>query len=1081
LEIIAFINGLGSLFLGLLSLALLLLNGRLICLILKPKIGGIGADEEVGVIFLSSFLVGMTTSVFPMLLLGIYNDTGLKFFPLFYVLLTISLFLVLFRYRKELVVKEFERFFRGLKKLLWEKEILTFKNGIIFLFFSLLIVASLLKPVDEWDSLRFYLNDGKIFAEEGKIPEDNPYFVGEPMGMFPATSLLFAWLILFHGSVAVKLLWVFFLAGIYFVTKELCKEFTSEKDYLVSEIAPVVAITLPLTALMVFEFSTYPEIPLTFFLWSSFLFFFRAIRYLNTSYATLSGISLALLTLTKVTGFLLAPFIIILCIILFSSPVLRVGLAFTSSSLIFATRLVFFRESNYSEFIVWIIYTLLFCLLALYIKKIDVRKIDKLKDKIKKTVTIPIVVGLPLIFPLAWFLRNREAYGYYIPEYSYFDTILIPRVKSLLRDWFLEKYGWLISLLVTVTILLIILFLTIKLVRKTKENSKNNQIKEEVSEISDENGENIEVLTHRFLKYFKSLRKLPPISTILGIGLILCFLIIDIHVVKLYIPDLETGSLNINETYNGEQLTIYPFFALFNIFFIQSFGMIYLLPKVIGFGKEIKDRTVIPAFLLMFTLIYWTFTYQPPAISIRYASILIIPLSIITADGLTWLDKSLKTEKTTITKKEEYIRNGGEGRMVKKNHVFSWKFFTIYMAFIALTYNFFMESVWDIPKRLIDVDPAKYFRSYPFETTLLFTFILLGILVSLKHKQPLKMRRKPVKSLKSFVTLKKKLFSSREKTFAFALLIAFIIMMPQGPLKYQDDQTSEFFEVIDYLKDHAESRETVFIYYNPKLPYHTSLKVAEEIPFKINYVSAIFAQLRNQEVKYIVVKGPNVYKFDRTNEFRTQSIVLNFLGDTRFFQLLHTTTNGEYLIFKVREEVITSQEYANGFTGICGINLQNYDGRMYERAYLPLYIQNMEYPAGYTINENENYDKVHLILQLCNPSQIQQQSTINITIQIETTLLKKDGEKETSNIQIMKTINTASQYYLLRVTEFSSIPQQDQNSISYTQKILKIQAEINGYDHEFISQNSPTITYYYENNAWKFSQDTVALYLNTTN
>ncbi|MEX2720686.1 MAG: ArnT family glycosyltransferase, partial [Candidatus Wukongarchaeota archaeon] len=956
-----------------------------------------------------------------------------------------------------MIVSEFERFREGFKKLLLDREIFTFKNSIIILYFSLLIAASLLKPVDEWDSLRFYLNDGKIFAEEGKIPEDNPYFVGETMAMFPATSLLFAWTILFHGWVAVKLIWVFFLAGIYFVTKELCKEFTSEKEDLVAEIAPVVAVTLPLTALMAFEFSTYPEIPLAFFLWSSFLFLFRAIRYLNTSYAALSGISLALLILTKVTGLLLAPFIIILCITLFSSPVLRVGLAFTASSLIFVVRLVFFRESNYSELVVWIVYTLLFCLSALYIKKIDLRKIDKIKEKIKKTVTIPIALGLPLIFPLAWFLRNREVYGYYIPEYSYFDTILIPRVKSLLREWFLEKYGWLISLLATITIFLIILILTVKLVKKTKQNKKNNQKREEEVEKTKENGGNIEGLSHPFLKYFKVVRKLPPISTFLGIGLILCFLIIDMHVVKLYIPDLKTGSLNINETYYGEQLTIYPFFALFHIFFVQSFGMIYLLPKATGLGKEIKERTVIPAFLLIFTLIHWTFAYQPPAISIRYATPLIIPLSIITAEGLIWLDKSLKTKTPTITKEEEYIRNGGEESWEKKNHVFSWKIFTIYMAFIALTYNFFMENVWDIPKRLIDGDPAKYFRSYPFETTLLFTTILLGILILLKYEKPLKIRRKFVKPLKSFVTLKKKLFSSRERTFAFALLIAFVIMMPHGPLEYHDDHTSEFFDVIDYLKDHAEARETAFIYYNPKLPSYTSLKVAEETAFKINYVSALFAQLRNEEVKYVVVQGPTAYNFYKANEFRTQSIILNFLGDTRFFQLLHKTTNGEYLIFKVREETITSQEYTDGFTGICGINLQNYDGRRYERAYLPLYVQNMEYPEGYTINKNENYDKVHLLIQLCNPSQIQQQATINITIQIETTLLKKDAEKETSNIQITKTITTASQYYLLRVTEISNIPQKDQNTIAYTQKILKIQAEImnsqENYKCEFFSPN----------------------------
>ncbi|MFX0163629.1 MAG: ArnT family glycosyltransferase, partial [Candidatus Hodarchaeota archaeon] len=559
--IIAFAAGLVSLFLGLLSLALLLFNGRLIWLVLKPKIAGSseGEEEDLGVIFLVSFLVGMATMVFPMLLLGIYTDSGLKFFPFFYVLLMVSLFLVLYRYRKGLVVEEFERFRKGLKKLLWEREVFTVKNSIILLYFSLLIVASLLKPVDEWDSLRFYLNDGKIFAEEGKIPEDNPYFIGEPMGMFPATSLLFAWIILFHGWVAVKLVWVFFLAGIYFVTKELCKEFTSEKEDLIAEIAPVVAVTLPLTALMVFEFSTYPEIPLTFFLWSSFLFLFRAIRYLNTSYAALSGISLALLTLTKITGLLLAPFIIILCLTLFSSTILRVGLAFTASSLIFAARLVFFRESNYSELIVWITYTILFCLSALYIKKISVRKIDKLKEKIKKTVTIPTALSLPLIFPLAWFLRNREVYGFYTPEYSYFDTYLIPRVKSLFREQFLEKYDWLISLLAIITILLIILLLTVKLVKKTKETRKNNQKRSEEKEKTDENRQ---IFAHPFLKYFKAFKKLPPISTILGIGLILCILIIDMYVVETYIPDLKTGSFDIKETYYGEQLTIYPFFAL---------------------------------------------------------------------------------------------------------------------------------------------------------------------------------------------------------------------------------------------------------------------------------------------------------------------------------------------------------------------------------------------------------------------------------------------------------------------------------------------------------------------------------------
>ncbi|MFB0544303.1 MAG: ArnT family glycosyltransferase, partial [Asgard group archaeon] len=938
-----------------------------------------------------------------------------------------------------------------------------------------------------WDSLRFYLNDGKIFAEEGKIPEDNPYFIGEPMGMFPATSLLFAWIILFHGWVAVKLVWVFFLASIYFVTKELCKEFTSEKEDLIADIAPVVAVTLPLTALMVFEFSTYPEIPLTFFLWSSFLFLFRAIRYLNTSYAALSGISLALLTLTKITGLLLAPFIIILCLTLFSSTILRVGLAFTASSLIFAARLVFFRESNYSELIVWITYTILFCLSALYIKKISVRKIDKLKEKIKKTVTIPTALFLPLIFPLVWFLRNREVYGFYTPEYSYFDTYLIPRVKSLFREQFLEKYDWLISFLAIITILLIILLLTVKLVKKTKETRKNNLKRSEEREKTDENRQ---IFAYPLLKYFKAFKKLPPISTILGIGLILCFLIIDMYVVETYIPDLKTGSFDIKETYYGEQLTIYPFFALIHIFFIQSFGMIYLLPKATGLGKEIKERTVIPTFLLIFFLIHWTFAYQPPAISIRYATPLIIPLSIITAEGLTWLDKSLKTKNSTTTKEEEYKRNGEGENREKKNNNFSWKIFTIYIAFIALTYKFFMENVWNIPKSLIDVDPDKFLRNYPVEITLVFTGILLGILFVLKHEKLVKERRKPVKSLKYFSSLKKKLFSSREKKFAFALLIAFVIMMPHGPLDYHDDHTSEFFEVIDYLKDHAESRETAFMYYNPKLPYHASLKLAEETPFKINYVSSIFAQLRNQEVKYIVVKGPTIHNFEKTNEFRTRSIILNFLGDTRFFQLLHKTTNGEYLIFKLREEAITSQEYANGFTGICGINLQNYDGRRYERAYLPLYVQNMEYPKGYIINENENYDEVHLVIQLCNPSQIQQQSTINITIQIETTLLKKDGEKETSNIQITKTITTASQYYLLRVTEISNIPQQDQNTIAYTQKILKIQAEItsqgdgntqNNYEHEFISQNPPTITYYYENNAWRFSQDTTTLHLNIIN
>jgi len=396
-----------------------------------------------------------------------------------------------------------------------------------------------------------------------------------------------------------------------------------------------------------------------------------------------------------------------------------------------------------------------------------------------------------------------------------------------------------------------------------------------------------------------------------------------------------------------------------------------------------------------------------------------------------------------------------------------------------------MENVWNIPKRFIDVDPDKYLRNHPVEITLIFTAILVGILFALIRKKSPKIRRKPLKLLKPFLTLKKKLFSSRERTFTFAFLIAFVIMMPQGPLDYQDDHTSEFFEVIDYLKDHAEPQETAFIYYNPKLPYHTSLKVAEETLFKINYVSAIFAQLRNQEVKYIVVKGPTVYKFDRTNEFRTQSIILNFLGDTRFFQLLHKTTNGEYFIFKVREEAITSQEYADGFTGICGINLQNYDGRRYERAYLPLYIQNMEYPEGYTINKNENYDKVHLVIQLCNPSTIQQQSTINITIQIETTLLKKDGEKEISNVHSIKTITTASPYSLLRVTEISNIPQKDQDTIAYTQKILKIQAEImnsqENYKCEFFSPNPPTITYYYENNTWKFSNKITTLHLNIIN
>ncbi|RMG22456.1 MAG: hypothetical protein D6732_25750 [Methanobacteriota archaeon] len=293
-------------------------------------------------VFTESLILGTSSLIFPMVLVGIFLDgllylVAFSYFAVAMGLLSLSLGLILLNLPKYLFsIQEFsdntqkeiaefvgkaetsqERFSR-LNEFFLEN--VSFHRILVFVNFLILFqygILALLSPPTGWDALHVYLPNSLFFYLTDDIPSTiNPLnfiYTFKP----PVNSLLFTYVFYISKGFYPHLIPVLYLIGLSGITYDLALEIGLGK--IEAAMASILLLVSPFMYYMMHEFIFYQDLPIAFYISAGFLYYLRSIK--ENSGLKRNGLYLALSfgisPLTKISGYSF-PLLLIL-----SFPLLR--------------------------------------------------------------------------------------------------------------------------------------------------------------------------------------------------------------------------------------------------------------------------------------------------------------------------------------------------------------------------------------------------------------------------------------------------------------------------------------------------------------------------------------------------------------------------------------------------------------------------------------------------------------------------------------------------------------------------------------------------------------------------------------
>jgi len=855
-------------------------------------------------VFLTAVVLGFSILLFPMLLVGLLTNNGYDYYH--YIIIAVLLVINGLILKRE--SKRINKFFRdSFIKLQNDETFLVW--FIMAIFFAILIFAT---PLIEWDALEYYLLYAKVFGDNGHIVMvDNTDTRGLVLNIPPFTSLSYLYLYKVTGIwISTKLYSFLWWISLICVSRSLTREFMGDED--TAKISGLVVAIAPITMLLLYESSVYAELINITFLWIGVLFLVKAIKQPQYRFFFLiSGLAFAIGAMSKVQAILWAFFLIIIVIAFFLNRLKRLIIAIYLN-VFFLLFGALVHDLNQSWFLVeWLTFATVTTFFMVYSTKIQRGYL-----RIKEWLISSSFFLLPFVFISSFWIKLYFQTGQISGENTFaFDrggvkyTFPTDFIKNELRT-----IGW-TSLEVQFLIFALTLIILAGILKKNED------------------------------------LLLAPLA------IIPIFLAI-IAEKALFEPwDFQTNILEYpdNANFTG-YISNFPFSPWFLFFIAPLFGSAYLLLKIAGSATIMRSKKVYPLTLIVFCLAMWRPLFS--LVTIRYVALIVVPLSILAAFGLTTFNNFIT--KKNSNKKESFQSLIILWLVLLLVTVFNWRWFIN-----KLTKSDIGRSGGDLrTKGIIEwlkyANPDTPFSWDMIEVCIVLSSLILATVISIKITQKIftkktsaKMRKILTSRLKNHPTtfsiisvktkkihhiIKKKEAKQKiERVFSLVLICiiltsSFYVLFPNGIKNYHDESKNDWYDgylhVIDFIKENYPSStdECILAIGDYGLRLYTGWKVLDltdgrsnSIVYEINVNDPVSILGFFLEFNIRLVVLPWIWNtwWDQLQTSWRWIRLFSFIGDSRFFELV-SQFSYSWRLYEVKDYNLTT------FEGIYKITLSPY-------------------------------------------------------------------------------------------------------------------------------------------------------------